>query len=131
MEKLYLSISLMLLCGFAYGQDDTIDSTQKIIKLNEVVIGTNRFPESRQNAAQQTQTITAQDIKAMNAQSTADLLQQNGLLVQKSQQGGGSPMLRGFEASRVLLVVDGVRMNNIIYRAGHLQNVITVYKYFF
>ena len=31
-----------------------------------------------------------------------------------------------FEASRVLLVVDGVRMNNLIYRAGHLQNAITV-----
>jgi hemoglobin/transferrin/lactoferrin receptor protein len=126
MEKLYLSISFMLLCGFAHAQDEAVDSTQKTIKLNEVVIGTNRFPESRQNAAQQTQTITAQDIKAMNAQSTADVLQQSGVMVQKSQQGGGSPMLRGFEASRVLLVVDGVRMNNIIYRAGHLQNVITV-----
>jgi hemoglobin/transferrin/lactoferrin receptor protein len=46
--------------------------------------------------------------------------------VQKSQQGGSSPVIRGFEASRVLLVVDGIRMNNAIYRAGHLQNVITV-----
>ncbi|NJN34367.1 MAG: TonB-dependent receptor plug domain-containing protein [Saprospiraceae bacterium] len=34
--------------------------------------------------------------------------------------------MRGFEASRVLLVVDGVRMNNLIYRSGHLQNAITV-----
>jgi hemoglobin/transferrin/lactoferrin receptor protein len=46
--------------------------------------------------------------------------------VQKSQQGGSSPVIRGFEASRVLLVIDGVRMNNAIYRSGHLQNVITV-----
>ena len=48
------------------------------------------------------------------------------MFVQKSQQGGSSPVIRGFEASRVLLVVDGIRMNNAIYRAGHLQNVITV-----
>ena len=48
------------------------------------------------------------------------------LFVQKSQQGGGSPAIRGFEASRVLLLVDGIRMNNLIFRAGHLQNVITV-----
>lgn len=116
----------MLYATFSHAQDEAMDSTQKAIHLNEVVVGTSRFPESRQNAAQQTQTISSQDIKAMNAQSTADLLQQSGLLVQKSQQGGGSPMLRGFEASRVLLVVDGVRMNNIIYRAGHLQNIITV-----
>ena len=40
--------------------------------------------------------------------------------------GGGSPIIRGFEANRVLLVVDGVRMNNAIYRSGHLQNAITL-----
>jgi hemoglobin/transferrin/lactoferrin receptor protein len=49
--------------------------------------------------------------------------------VQKSQQGGGSPVIRGFEASRILLAVDGVRMNNLIYRGGHLQNIITVDPY--
>jgi Outer membrane cobalamin receptor protein len=66
-------------------------------------------------------------IQNFNAQSTADLISNSGMVaMQKSQQGGGSPMLRGFEASRVLLVVDGVRLNNAIYRAGHLQNVITL-----
>ncbi len=61
------------------------------------------------------------------AQTTADLLANNmGIFVQKSQMGGGSPVLRGFEANKVLMVVDGVRMNNIIYRGGHLQNVITI-----
>ena len=60
-------------------------------------------------------------------QTSADLLQNSGtVFVQKSQLGGGSPVIRGFEASRVLLVVDGVRMNNAIYRAGHLQDIITV-----
>ena len=59
--------------------------------------------------------------------NTAELLQNSGQIhVQQSQQGGGSPVLRGFEANRVLLVVDGVRMNNAIYRSGHLQNIITV-----
>ena len=40
--------------------------------------------------------------------------------------GGGSPVIRGMESNRVLLVIDGVRMNNAIYRKGHLQNAITV-----
>ena len=62
-----------------------------------------------------------------NPQTSADMLAQSGqVLVQKSQMGGGSPIIRGFEANRVLLVVDGVRMNNAIYRSGHLQNAITV-----
>jgi len=62
-----------------------------------------------------------------NPGTAADLLQQSGeVFMQKSQLGGGSPMLRGFAANRVLIVVDGVRMNNAIYRAGNLQNVIGV-----
>jgi hemoglobin/transferrin/lactoferrin receptor protein len=63
----------------------------------------------------------------MNQSSTADVLANSGnVFVQKSQLGGGSPIIRGFETNKVLLVVDGVRMNNAIYRGGHLQNVITM-----
>ncbi|MEM6319593.1 MAG: TonB-dependent receptor [Bacteroidota bacterium] len=71
--------------------------------------------------------ITNEAIQRSAAQTSADLLEKNaGLFVQKSQMGGGSPIIRGFEANRVLLVVDGVRMNNAIYRNGHLQNAITI-----
>ena len=60
-------------------------------------------------------------------QTSAELLWSTGsVLVQQSQQGGGSPVMRGFEANRILLVVDGVRLNNAIYRSGHLQNAITI-----
>lgn len=71
--------------------------------------------------------ISLQDIKLTLPQTSADMLQKNAnILVQKSQSGGGSPIIRGFEANKILLVVDGVRMNNAIYRSGHLQNAITV-----
>jgi len=75
----------------------------------------------------QVERITSRDIQLSSSQTSADLLEKNGgLFVQKSQMGGGSPIIRGFEANRVLLVVDGVRMNNAIYRNGHLQNAITI-----
>lgn len=71
--------------------------------------------------------IKAEKIFSSNAQNSADALALNsGAYVQKSQLGGGSPVLRGFEANKILLVVDGVRMNNAIYRNGHLQNAITI-----
>lgn len=95
--------------------------------LDEVVIAANRTAERKASVAQQVHVITQAAIRQRNPMSTADLLHDSGqLLVQRSQQGGGSPMIRGYEASRILLVVDGVRMNNLIYRSGHLQNVITV-----
>lgn len=103
------------------------DSSTRYIQLNEVVISANKFAENKRNVVQKVDVISQQYIARVNAQNTGDLLSGTGnVFVQKSQQGGSSPVVRGFEASRVLLVVDGIRMNNAIYRAGHLQNVITV-----
>jgi len=71
--------------------------------------------------------ISRKEVSFYNPQTAADMLElSGGVYIQKSQMGGGSPIIRGFEANRVLLVVDGVRMNNAIYRSGHLQNAITI-----
>ena len=95
--------------------------------MDEVIIYSGKFAERKKNIAQKTDVISSRQIANWNAQNTGDLLINTGnVFVQKSQQGGSSPVMRGFEASRVLLVVDGVRLNNAIYRSGHLQNVITV-----
>jgi hemoglobin/transferrin/lactoferrin receptor protein len=95
--------------------------------LDEVIIYSNKFAERRKNIVQKIDVISAQQIAQTNAQTTGDLLLNTGnIFVQKSQQGGSSPVIRGFEASRVLLVVDGIRMNNAIYRSGHLQNAVTI-----
>lgn len=96
-------------------------------ELEEVVISGSKFLEKKKNIIQKIDNISSSYIKKVNAQNTGDLLMSTGnVFVQKSQQGGGSPVIRGFEASRILLIVDGIRMNNAIYRSGHLQNVITV-----
>lgn len=99
----------------------------RTVDLQEVVVSVNREQARKINTPQHIVSVTKDFIDHVNRQSTADLLAETGqVLVQKSQQGGGSPILRGFEASRILLVVDGVRMNNLIYRSGHLQNCLTV-----
>jgi hemoglobin/transferrin/lactoferrin receptor protein len=96
-----------------------------ILLQSALVIG--RRDEVRATLPYQVETISAADIRRTQSLTTADALANlSGVYVQKSQLGGGSPVLRGFEANRVLLVVDGVRMNNAIYRNGHLQNAITV-----
>ena len=101
-----------------------IDTTKKV--LPDVVVFANKFPTLSKNIVQKVDFIT--DKNAINQQSnTGDILTQSGqVFVQKSQSGGGSPVIRGFEASRVLLMVDGVRLNNAIFRGGHLQNIITI-----
>ena len=96
-------------------------------QLEEAIISANRVNEKAKDISRQIETISRQQISFANQQNTADLLfNQSNVYIQKSQQGGGSPIIRGFEANRVLLVIDGVRLNNAIYRSGHLQNVIRI-----
>ncbi len=73
------------------------------------------------------ETITKDQINNNDYSTSADiLLLSDGVTIQKSQGGGGSPIIRGFEANRILLMIDGVRMNNAIYRSGHIQNSLTI-----
>ncbi|MEI6434255.1 MAG: TonB-dependent receptor [Bacteroidota bacterium] len=105
----------------------TVFLTDNIIKLDDVVITGNRTEEKRSDLPYKIEVIQSKDIAFQNPQNAAIMLEQTGdVFVQTSQLGGGSPVLRGFEANRLLLVVDGIRMNNAIYRAGHLQSAITV-----
>ena len=123
MKKIILSIHILFAFNVLIAQTDTT----KLFNLDEVVIVANNMEQSKRKIPQQVYSLSSKQIGLMNTQNSGDLLSATGLvMVQKSQQGGSSPILRGFEASRVLLVVDGVRMNNLVYRAGHLQNVITI-----
>jgi hemoglobin/transferrin/lactoferrin receptor protein len=117
-------IAIIALGSSFVGFSQTNDS---IKNLEEVKLEAQRYITSSKRNPQQVQRITKKDIEFGNFQTTAEMLTNTGkLFVQKSQQGGGSPVIRGLESSRILLLVDGVRMNNLIYRGGHLQNVITV-----
>lgn len=96
-------------------------------KLDEIVVAVFKNKEKTNRIAEQIEVASLRDIQRISPQTSADLLASiSGIKIQKSQSGGGSPILRGMESNRVLLVVDGVRMNNAIYRKGHLQNSITV-----
>ena len=108
-------------------EDSNLYLTPNTLELSEVILSVARNKESKEKISKQVSLITSKDLKLDLPQTSADLLTYaSGIRVQKSQGGGGSPVIRGFEANRVLLVIDGVRMNNAIYRSGHLQNSITV-----
>ncbi len=97
------------------------------ISLDEVIISANRWEQNNLEIPLRIEKITQKEIQFLNPQTAADLLSAGGFAyVQKSQLAGGSPILRGFATNRVLLVVDGVRMNNAIFRTGNLQNVISL-----
>lgn len=120
---------LTVFCAFAFYtvSAQEVQDTSEIETMEEVLISAQRLGLKRAMTSRQIEVITSRQMELAAQPTMAEVLSQGGqVFVQKSQLGGGSPVLRGFEASRVLLVVDGVRMNNAVYRAGHLQDIITV-----
>ena len=95
--------------------------------LDEIILSVARSSSLKLKIAEKVNVLTTKEIQLNSPKNGADLLKLgSGVRVQKSQGGGGSPVIRGFEANRVLLVVDGIRLNNAIFRSGHLQNAITI-----
>jgi hemoglobin/transferrin/lactoferrin receptor protein len=104
-----------------------VELKQNPLSLNDVIVTANRWEEDKKNVPFRIEKLNIKDVAFLNPQTSADLLENSGYaFVQKSQLAGGSPQLRGFGTNRVMLVVDGVRMNNAIYRSGNLQNVISL-----
>ena len=96
-------------------------------QMPEFTVSANKWEQKTEEIPNQIVALQPQTIALSNPATTADALGLSGqVFVQKSQLGGGSPIIRGFAANSVLIVVDGVRMNNAIYRSGNLQNVISL-----
>ncbi len=124
MKSVYTIILLYLFCFPLLAQE--AKDTTKTSYLDEVVVSANRWEQNLREISNRVAKVNAPLIQLQNPQTSADLLGlSNQVFIQKSQLGGGSPMIRGFATNRILLVVDGVRMNNAIFRSGNLQNVIS------
>jgi len=104
-----------------------VEMAEGNLSLNEVVVSYNRWEDNKMESPNRIEKISVKNLAFQNPQTAADLLGMSGYaFIQKSQLGGGSPMLRGMAANRVLLMIDGVRMNTAIFRSGNLQNVISL-----
>jgi len=113
---------------------DSVRSLNYIIALHEqtfqmegFTVLANKWEQDKSELPVSITEIRPKEINFQSPQTTPDMLSNTGkVFVQKSQLGGGSPMIRGFSANSVLLVVDGVRMNNAIFRSGNLQNSLNI-----
>ncbi len=108
-------------------QNFVVSLRKRVFVVEEFIVSANRWEQDKNEIPNKIVAISAASVEIYNPQSAADLLASGGeVFVQKSQLGGGSPMIRGFSTNRVLIVVDGVRLNNAIYREGNIQNVISL-----
>ena len=116
-----------------FNLQDTISTVNKndvsyfVQELDEVLVSPSKFLESSREITKKVVSINRNTVELANPKTSADLLETTGnIFIQKSQLGGGSPIIRGFSTNRLVISIDGVRLNNAIYRGGNIHNVISI-----
>lgn len=117
-----------LLCGIsihirAQARPDTLSSDS----LRELVVSDKRMPGRAGASSEAIGILGKKQILNNQLRTTPEALAaMPGLFVQKTNHGGGSPFLRGLTGNQVLLLVDGIRLNNSTFRYGPNQYLNTV-----
>jgi TonB-dependent heme/hemoglobin receptor len=95
--------------------------------LPELVITATRIERNIFDTPRAVTVLNRPAIEAANVSSTPDLFRYaEGVYMQKTNQGGGSPFISGLTGKQVLILVDGIRQNNSYFRFGPHQYLNTI-----
>ncbi len=129
MKNKLFAIFLLLVSLNVFAQNNKITDTS-ILKLNEVVVTAQRHQQINLVTASSVKTISKKDFEEYQYRTTPEaLMSMNGVFVQKTNHGGGSPFLRGLTGNQTLILVDGIRLNNSTFRYGPNQYLNTIDAY--
>lgn len=100
---------------------------EAVLPLSGTVITATRSERKTIDVPAAVNLVPREMIDARNGKTSAEVLrEEGGVFVQKTNHGGGSAILRGLSSNQILLLVDGVRLNNSTYRLGNHQYLTTV-----
>jgi outer membrane receptor protein involved in Fe transport len=97
------------------------------INLEETVISAPRAATTVTTTSAKATVITARELQATNERSLPRAIgEAAGIWIQETNMGGGAPVIRGFIGNHVLILVDGVRLNDSTTRLGPNQSLNTI-----
>lgn len=96
--------------------------------LDEVVVTATRDESTVFEVPYTAHVVTREDfIDRRQVRSLPDALREiPGVMVQKTGYGQASPFIRGFTGFRTLMLIDGIRLNNAVFREGPNQYFATI-----
>ena len=122
MKKFYFLLSLIFSINVSAQKEDSsyvyLDSAIVTSRSIKILDTKNSFVIS---------SITNHQIIEKGARTTPEaLMGVSGVFIQKTNHGGGSAFIRGLTGNQTLIVLDGIRLNNAIYRYGPNQYLNTI-----
>ena len=98
-----------------------------ILLNNAVTVTAQRTERLTFDVPESITSVSRVQIEQQAPRSTPEaLMNETGVWIQKTNHGGGSPIIRGLVGNQVLLLVDGIRLNNATYRYGPNQYLSTI-----
>lgn len=108
-------------------EDAAMDMSLRPTVFDEMVIVATRTPIAAFDAPYSTDVVDARQLKRRQYRTTPRALRDlPGVMAQETATGQGSPFIRGFTSQRTVLMVDGIRLNNSVFREGPNQYWATV-----
>jgi len=122
MKKYYFLLSIIFSINVSAQKEDSsfinLDSAIVTSRSIKILDTKNPFVIS---------SITSQQVIEKGARTTPEaLMGVSGVFIQKTNHGGGSAFIRGLTGNQTLIVLDGIRLNNAIYRYGPNQYLNTI-----
>ena len=104
------------------------ESTESTSMLDAIVVTATRIEEKNFYVPYSAESLDGETLTSRKAFRTLPeaLREVPGVMVQKTGYGQGSPFIRGFTSQRTLLLIDGIRLNNAVFREGPNQYWNTV-----
>ena len=122
MKKYYFLLSLIFSINVSAQKEDS-----SYVNLDSAIVTSRSIKILDTKNPLVISSITNQQIIEKGARTTPEaLMGVSGVFIQKTNHGGGSAFIRGLTGNQTLIVLDGIRLNNAIYRYGPNQYLNTI-----
>ncbi len=122
MKKYYFLLSLIFSINVSAQKEDS-----SFINLDSAIVTSRSIKILNTKNPLVISSITNHQIIEKGARTAPEaLMGVSGVFIQKTNHGGGSAFIRGLTGNQTLIVLDGIRLNNAIYRYGPNQYLNTI-----